>query len=167
MLDDFEELEALISTGLEKVEEEKRLKALKKRHFGTNSTQTDREAHAAEVAALELKIIWKPVAQVAVFNRTTCKHCGAVDRIFEARMVELMHCSQPLSRRWATMPAAGLDLPKKTMFHDTMTETCWHCFDGIDWNVLDAETHCTAPVLAESVEDMLNELEEKKDGSHS
>lgn len=162
-LEDFAELDALIAQEMEKSNEEKALKVLRKRVFGANATQTEREAHAAEVAALELKVIWRPVAQVAHFKRTQCR-CGAIHREFEGILLEMAHRTQSGSRRWALLPNIGSDLPKKTMFRDVSTEMCWACFDGMDWNLLDAEVHCTAASPKTVAEDLLNELEELKDG---
>lgn len=157
--DEFDELNSLISEQLAADAEEKRLRVLKKRIFGSNVTQTEREQHAAEIAQLELKIIWEPTAQCAVFKRMTCRCCGEVQIVFEARMLEMRHRTNPQSRRWAAFPNLGSDLPKKTMFHDTEAEGCFSCLDSVEWNILRAEVHCTARPPKVNLEDLLNQLE--------
>lgn len=166
-LDDFAELDAAIAKELEKSDEEKRLKSLKKRVFGTNATKTEREQHAAEVAALELKIIWEPQAQVVLFKRATCKCCHEVSTAYEATMIELRHRTNKNSRRWAVMPEIGSDLPKKVMFHDIEAPICWQCLPSLEWNLLEAEVHCTAKEPAGLLESMLNELEEETESGQN
>lgn len=153
----FGELNGLIKVERERSDEEKRLKVLQKRLFAPNATQTEKEELAAQVAAMELKIIWEPVAQVLVIQRHLCK-CSNVNCSVEGVLIELKHRHNS-AKRWARMPNIGSDLPRKSMFHDIWVDQCWQCLDPVGWDLVNAETHCTAQAPVSQVEALLNELD--------
>lgn len=151
---DFAELDDLLTQAMTEQQEADRLKLLKKKIFGRNSTETDRESHQREVAALEAKVHWTPIADVVCLRQHICPKCANRTNYFETFLQEQRH----KNGRSVRLVHVGLqtdNLPKKTVIHE-YEALCTVCLN-LDGYPSTGATICHSKALNSPVHHILDQ----------
>jgi hypothetical protein len=142
--EDFSDLDELLAEATAASEEDKRLKAARKRLSKvqkSNHPNADTEALAlvAEIRELEAKRIWLTVGCVALFHTQTCATCGAHHAFFQGWMTAQQHLTDPNARRLVKgRPVEKMPETREDHFQGVV-EACSNCIECVI--AIDEATH--------------------------
>lgn len=128
-------LDELLAESLEQAREEKEAKAVaeRRKRGGTLS-----EEDLARIRAWEAKHEWKPMANVALFDKTTCNGCGRQQTIFTALLQRQEHRHLKDAMRWTAVESVDPKLPNEVAVKKYRAGMCTNCCEraGFTFNVV-------------------------------
>jgi hypothetical protein len=134
--DDFSDLDDILAEATRETEEDKRLKAARKRlsHIlkHDHATKEDEKLQLlAEIRKLEENRVWLTIGVVALFHTQECATCGNKHAFFHGWMTEQKHLSDPNARRLlAGRPVQKLAERREDHFQG-MIDCCSNCVECV------------------------------------
>lgn len=164
MDDFFAELEAEISTAMEKVKIRKDAEAAKKKAHNMRlapATRLEAGKVYKELSAVIEADQWAARATIALFTEQTCDGCGSVHRVFLQFMELQVLKHRPTTQRYVRVgkPAPRDFLPREVMIQPHHTHVCYECCEdhGFDPSLaaqLQTVTSAAAPSATYFQEDI-------------
>lgn len=120
-------LEELLAESLTATREAREAKAARERRKRGGQSAAQQAEDAERLRRWELAHEWKPVANVALFERHTCNSCGRHQTIFRQLMQRQQHRHLRDSQRWQQVEASKADLPNEVVVQKWETPMCPAC----------------------------------------
>lgn len=128
-LDDLDPLEALFQESIAASREAQAAKDARERVKRGGLTSAEQAADAERIRRWELAHEWKPVANVALFERHRCA-CGRQRTIFRQLMQRQEHRHMHGAMRWQQVESSRLDLPSEVAVQKWESPMCPDCISG-------------------------------------
>jgi len=126
-LADTDPLAELLAESLAATREELEAKAARERRKRGGQSAAEAAEDAERLRRWELAHEWKPVANVALFERHTCDSCGRHQTIFRQLMTRQQHRHLRDSQRWQQAEGALTDLPNEVVVQKWSSPMCPAC----------------------------------------
>lgn len=124
---DSDPLDELLAESLAAVREAAEAKAARERRKRGGQSAAEAAEDAERLRRWELAHEWKPVANVALFERHTCDSCGRHQTIFRQLMIRQQHRHLRDSQRWQQAEASLADLPNEVVVQKWSAPMCPAC----------------------------------------
>ena len=113
-------------------------KELRKKQARGNLPKAEYDANAALLRKWELAREWEATANVMVFQRQRCNHCGSYHNFFDGLFELHTHRRLANTSRTISVKFHDKELPKEVRYTDTDTMICHACADVQgDWELED------------------------------
>lgn len=120
-------LAELLAESLTATREAAEAKAARERRKRGGQSATEAAEDAERLRRWELAHEWRPVANVALFERHTCLTCGQHQTIFRQLMQRQQHRHLRDSQRWQQVEASLASLPNEVVVQTWETPMCPAC----------------------------------------
>lgn len=125
-LTDTDPLDELLAESMAATKEALEAKLARERRKRGGQSAEQQAEDAERIRRWELAHEWKPVANVAMFERHVCA-CGRHQTIFRQLMTRQQHRHLRDSQRWQQADAALTDLPNEVVVQKWETPMCPAC----------------------------------------
>jgi hypothetical protein len=136
-------------------------KELKARQKRGDITADEFDANAAMLRKWELEREWIPLANVLVFHRQTCSHCGSTHNNFGGFYEKHQHTKWETStRQFLIKRIERKELPKLVEYRDEFVGICHTCADAQDvWELEEDNNEQADTEVFENSQNVLRTLE--------
>lgn len=119
-------LDDLLAESMAEVKEAQAVKNARERLKRGEVSDKERQAGEERIRRWELANEWRPVANVALFERYKCA-CGRQQTIFRQLMQRQEHRHMRGTQRWQQVEAGKADLPNEVAVQKWNTPMCTEC----------------------------------------
>lgn len=126
LTESIDPLDELLAESLAATREAADAKIARERIKRGGGSAKERAEDEARIQRWELAHEWKPVANVALFERHECA-CGRHQTIFRQLMIRQQHRHLHMSQRWQQTTASIADLPSEVVVQKWASPICVQC----------------------------------------
>lgn len=131
-------LEGLLAESLEAQAEAALAKEIRKKQARGNLSKEEQDANNALLRQWEMKREWTAVANVLVFDRQLCSHCGTYHNVLAGFYEKHDHRNILTASRMVKVKAFEKALAKEVKYNDETVSICHTCADiQGDWELED------------------------------
>lgn len=131
-------LEGLLAESLEAQAELALAKEIRKKQARGNLSKEEQDANNALLRQWEMKREWTAVANVLVFDRQLCSHCGTYHNVLAGFYEKHDHRNILTASRMVKVKAFEKALTKEVKYNDETVSICHTCADVQgDWELED------------------------------
>lgn len=128
-------LDALLAESIAELEGKRKLRELRQRAVKPGLSTRERQEIEAKVREWEARIEWQDEANVALFTRQLCAHCGTVAFPFNSMLRRQSHKTVKSSMRWITVEDLNPHLPREAVLRDRTVPFCQVCAEDSNWRL--------------------------------